>query len=319
MSLQLNRSADASDADLLKMRQQAAIHALEQLNLRDYFFRVLRYAQKKDIPPPHIEFNLNGQLFCKLLVEEVEDDSEDEPALSLEYVLMIFCDQDDLQTECLCGNENVLEERECSINPKIFDALIDDDDAKSGLCYAASFRPVSRDTLDHIFSVVCDSFNKLFNRAKDSAEFFRHMEDTIEWVCYQTCRDAQSAAYEVKAIEPEESAEDDEIRLDQEPNDAEELKEFRETFKQLEETSVADNSLVVSTQLQASIWQFNEKYGITSVSRQYEGLQKLENIGDAKHVPFRGAADDLQKNIHIAHFLVRMIYAMCTNYKTKIE
>jgi hypothetical protein len=50
-----------------------------------------------------------------------------------------------------------------------------------------------------------------------------------------------------------------------------------------------------------------------AVGRQYENISRLPALGDAMHVPFRGAADDLQKRIYVGEYLVRLLFTLCTS------
>lgn len=340
--------AGTEPVDAEKERQQAAVHAIEQWNLGQYFFNMLRYASAKQLPWPRLDFTLNGQLLFRLEIDEIDVAEENLPQkndTSLELTLKYFGLQTnfikaksiiDPEYSALCSfntlpdddddDENKEADGECCGGADFppceldrrFDMVLEDKDAASGLCYATSFTSIDSKTLDQIFALVGRWFKSLERRgAEQQSPFCDWPLWTVERLFYSATHDALSVAREVKELPATvgDNQDGQQAIVVAETHEDEATQEFERELRCLDDEAAAqknaNDECVSSCQLHADVWQYNDKHQIMAVGRQYENLGAFSNFNDAKHVPFRGAPDDLQKKLYIGEFYAKMLPIVC--------
>jgi len=303
----------------------AAMEKIEKWNLRLYYFNMLQYASAKRLPWPRIDFTCNGQLLFRLQVDA------DEGEFTLKYFgaqeMFLTADRTKFRVIDEKADEEAADDDSEEPFPACplldtgaeFEFILPDRDAPSKICYAATFAPLSLPVLDKMFAVVQRVFQTLESNASTAlgAERFATAPQwSVEQVFYSTTHDATAVAIEYKAKEDENIGRGDDLMQAQAATDSSELeREWRQlqVVEQDQSSLPALHSIISSCQLHADVWQYNDKHRITAVGRQYENISRLARLGDAMHVPFRGAADDLQKKIYIGEYLVKMLPTLCTS------
>lgn len=306
---------------------------IEKWSMGEYFYNMLRYAAKKKLCWPRIDFTLNGQLLFRLEVDDDVDEQEDEavsesgasPRLcDLELTLKYFGLQTnflvpnrpvDMQRSSLCTFETLSDDpddqktfKECALDTR-FDMVLEDEDSPSGLCYAALIETIHRKSLANTYQLIKHWFVSLQKTAETTEKFSGWPQWTVERLFYNAAHDARCVAYEVSATEQTpivDPVSDDDFARELNKIEQEEQQQQRKQAGRLDDD-------VSSCQLHADVWQYNDKHNIMAVGRQYENLDALDSIDSAKHVPFRGPPDDLQKKLYIAEYLVKMLPTLCVS------
>lgn len=238
-------------------------------------------------------------------------------AVALDAECLANCRFQSLPTDG-AGDDQAPAFRACPLD-KRFEFVLGDIDAPSKLCYAATFSPLSLAMLDTVLAVVQAGFRSLESRGVgvQSQQFAAAPLWSVERLFYSTLHDAAAVAMEIKGAADESgtplAATATVEETDGDSSVAALEREWQAAAQEAERAARAlcTEKIVSSCQLHADIWQYNEKHRITAIGRQYENLARHERIGDAMHVPFRGAADELQKKIHIGEFLVKMLPTVC--------
>ncbi len=307
--------------DSLKKLQVEALETIETWPLKQYFFNMIQYALKKQIALPFIEFTLNGERLFRLSVEEEEedesksDDEEEETHVQLEFILKYFGSQTSFQknkTEYYTLNAaDAKKIKPCNV-PN-FKLVYEDDETVSRLCFGRTFESVTMTNLEKALD--CVLYNFQFLQSLDQKHAFdEYPENSVERLFGITANDKTAVAYELydKDVAPTKAFDDN--NKDGNETMAEEWKRVEEKSRAIAKT-IAKQSTVSSCELHADIWQRNEKLRMTAIGRQYENLVSVPSgkIGDAMHVKFRGADEDLQKRICIGELLVNLLPTLVIN------
>jgi len=303
--------------EALKKKQAEAFETIENWNMRQYYFNMLQYALKKQLVLPFIEFTVNGQLLFRLEAEEEEDEEEEEEeeeeegkTVYLEFIVKYFGSQHSFvkdkasTTYCTLTAEDAKKIGPCNIPG--FQLLFEDEATPSKLCFCSSFGRVSQASLEKALDAVLESF-KTLQSMEANHEFDQLSDSCVEKLFSIASHDKAAVAYEIF----EKTTSDEEVQYKNEKLEAE--------WKQAEQRSLENakqinqNAVVSSCQLHADIWQRNEKLRMTAIGRQYEDLAVLSKLGDAMHVRFRGADEDLQKKICIGELLINLLTTLVVN------
>jgi len=349
-----NMSVEQKQPDRsVKERQTAAVNLMETWPLGDYYWNMIRYAKRAGVAFPRLDLTINGKLLFRLQIAEEDDEEESsdgervdglsdaaEKTVSYEFTLKYFGEQSnfarhlDTESARACtfrtlddaafsgddeeqasGSESS-DFDECALDAT-FDYVLEDKDAVSGLCYAASFPTISRSTVKTILGLVQTLFCTLEAAAKTDADnrFSSCPVWSIERLFYDTTHDAYDAAYETKAKSgtdgDDKSADGTTIVLDESAAEFEREISALETQESTVGADESDAVTVSSCQLDAEIWQHNQAYGVTVCSRHYQNLVSVDSIEDRMHAAFRGPPDDLQKPLYVAEYLIEYLRKKC--------
>ena len=310
--------------ETIKKKQAEAFDTIETWNLRQYYYNMLQYALKKQIALPFIDFTINGRLLFRLVVDEEEceesddDDDNNVQQTQLEFILKYYGSQESFVKK---RDEKDVEYYQLSaqdakkIGPCMipgFKLVFEDDDTASLLCFGASFNRVSLPNLEKALDFVLENF-KLLQTMDEKHAFDKLHESSVERLFTETAHDKVGIAYELYEKNLPE------VKAEQTESDKKTELSLEEEWRIVEAKSranaqlIAQQSVVSSCELHADIWQRNEKLRMTSIGRQYENLAILTKIGDAMHVKFRGADEELQKKICIGELLVTLLPILVIN------
>lgn len=314
--------------EAIKKKQAEAFDTIETWTFRQYYYNMLQYALKKEIILPFIDFTINGRLLFRLVVDEEEqdnetddDDDDDDEESELEFILKYYGSQEsfvkkrtaDAVEYYSLNSQDAKKIGTCNLPG--FKLVFEDVDTPSLLCFGTSFENISMQNLDKALDYVLVCF-KLLQSMDEKKQFDSLQETSVERLFTVTAHDKVGIAYELYeknvAVEPVRNVED-------ESDDKTKNLSLEEEWRIVEAKSranaqlIAKQSIVSSCELHADIWQRNEKLRMTCIGRQYENLATLAKIGDAMHVKFRGADEELQKKICIGELLVTLLPTLVMN------
>lgn len=318
--------------DLLKKKQAEAFDKVETWTLQQYYFNMLQYALKKEIAMPFIDFTVNGRLLFRLAVDEQpcessesesshSETSDQEDNVQLEFILKYYGSQHSFIKK---RNDNNVEYYSLSAQDakKIlpcnigdgFQLVFEDENTPSLLCFGKCFEDITQLNLALALDCVLKNF-KLLQQMEERHDFDTLDDSSVEKLFTEATHDSAAVAYEFQ--DDEKSTSLDSVNRDIACNEQE--LSLQEEWRLAEQRSrakaklIARQSIVSSCELHADIWQRNEKIKMTCIGRQYENLAALTRIGDAMHVKFRGADEQLQKKILIAELLIELLPTLVLN------
>ena len=185
-----NNKPNAAQENQLRSRESTTVEIVEQWRLREYYFRVLQYAQRRGNPLPTLDFMINGRLLCRLSIDTIDQQQKSEtlsPQTAYEFTLRYFGEQYKLANAKTYSHDSEIDPDDfpvCEFLPQTFEMIVMDRDAPSGICYAAAYAPVAQDIFTQVVAAVVEAYHNMSNRTKKDGAFFARLpEDMVERVC----------------------------------------------------------------------------------------------------------------------------------------